>query len=60
MHQDTKSARLIAVCKRTLKPTAAILEWPPEEYKWRHREENENSDVFYLKLTNEMCSVDAN
>ena len=23
--------------------------------QWRHSKENENSDVFYLKLTNEMC-----
>ena len=28
--------------------------------QWRHRAENENFDIFYLKLTNEMCSLDIN
>ena len=28
--------------------------------QWRHREENENFDIFYLKLTDEMCSLDIN
>ena len=43
-----------------LKPTAAILEWPLEGVQWRHRKENENSGIFYLKLTNEMCWLDTN
>ena len=28
--------------------------------QWRQRKENENSDILYLKLTNEMCSLDIN
>ena len=28
--------------------------------QWRYREENENSDIFYLKLTNEICWLDTN
>ena len=28
--------------------------------QWRHRDENENFDIFYLELTNEMCSLDIN
>ena len=44
-----------------LKPTGVILELPPEEYSGVHREKkNENSYIFYLTLTNEMCSLDVN
>ena len=32
-----------------LKPTAARLKWPPEEYSDRYRKENENFVVFFLK-----------
>ena len=28
--------------------------------QWRHRKENENSDIFYLKLMDEMCWLDTN
>ena len=28
--------------------------------QWRHSEENDNFDIFYLKLTNEMCWLDIN
>ena len=28
--------------------------------EWRHRKENENSDIFYLKLMDKMCWLDTN
>ena len=42
-----------------LKPTAVILEWP----QWREEDENkenENSDIFYLKLMNKIWWLDTN
>ena len=44
-----------------LKPTygghIGVTTWGVQ---WRHREENENSDIFYLTLTNEMCWLETN